>query len=405
MRRMRQLAALAFAVVAGLAARGTPAPGANAVRLASGLRVVERETSLVPQDLTDFVFLGDGDLLVAGKNGEVKRVTRAGRSYYLAVLKVDADANRGLLSLALARDYPATGHLYTLATYRETGGQVVGRVERWTVDHPDAPTFMTDATTVLDGIPAEGTGDHTIDAVQVASDGSLFVSSGDGGSDSSVDPRSFQSLDLGTPLGKILHVTPDGHGVPTNPFYDPAQPDSWTSRVYALGLRNPFRFTLRPGTGVVYVGDVGWNDGETIAVVRPGDNLAWPCFEGGRPTVGYAGDPRCRTVRRPRTPLFTYAHGHPPPGDPKSAAVVGGVFVTARDYPSSLRGAYVFADFVRGDVMVLRVDARDRLADGGQGARIAHGPWMPTAVVLDPGGHVCVGDFRHSRVVCLEPKG
>ena len=96
--------------------------------------------------------------------------------------------------------------------------------------------------------------------------------------------------------GKILRIDPmTGDGLPSNPFWDATVPRSARSRVYALGFRNPYRMTLRPGTGshslsagdpgVLYVGDVGWNTVEELNVVTSaGQNFGWPLFEGYDPT-------------------------------------------------------------------------------------------------------------------------
>jgi glucose/arabinose dehydrogenase len=92
--------------------------------------------------------------------------------------------------------------------------------------------------------------------------------------------------------GKIWRIDPvTGAGVPSNPSYQPANPYSKASRVWALGVRNPYRMTLRPGPwshdpndgdpGPLYVGDVGWGAWEDLSVVRGGGrNLGWPLFEG-----------------------------------------------------------------------------------------------------------------------------
>lgn len=92
--------------------------------------------------------------------------------------------------------------------------------------------------------------------------------------------------------GKILRLDPNtGDGVPGNPFYIPANPRSAASRVWALGLRNPYRMSLQPGTGstkaadanpgVLLVGDVGWNNWEEMHSIRQGgENAGWPIYEG-----------------------------------------------------------------------------------------------------------------------------
>jgi Ca2+-binding RTX toxin-like protein/glucose/arabinose dehydrogenase len=97
---------------------------------------------------------------------------------------------------------------------------------------------------------------------------------------------------LGSLGGKMIRIDPmTGDGLPSNPFFDAANPRSPASRTWALGLRNPYRFTRKPGTGshhaedgdpgVFYLGDVGWGSAEDLHVIsRPGQNLGWPHFEG-----------------------------------------------------------------------------------------------------------------------------
>ena len=92
--------------------------------------------------------------------------------------------------------------------------------------------------------------------------------------------------------GKIIRIDPDtGDGIPGNPFFDPSNPRSARSRVWSLGLRNPYRMTLRPCTGshqrsdanpgVLYIGDVGLHTFEDLNVaMKPGLNFGWPLYEG-----------------------------------------------------------------------------------------------------------------------------
>lgn len=153
-------------------------------------------------------------------------------------------------------------------------------------------------------------------------DGSLLVTTGDGASfngadggsfsetywsqalaDSIIKPKenvgAFRSQLVDCLNGKILRIDPtNGNGLPSNPFYDSANPRSARSRVWCLGLRNPFRMTYRPGTGstditagnpgVFYLGDVGWGTYEDINVATgPGMNFGWPLFEGLTPSPDY----------------------------------------------------------------------------------------------------------------------
>ena len=101
----------------------------------------------------------------------------------------------------------------------------------------------------------------------------------------------FRSQLVDGPNGKIHRIDPaTGDGHPTNPFYNPLAPRSWASRVWALGLRQPYRVAVRPGTGdrsqglehpgVIYVGDVGAALWEELSVVTAGgQNFGWPVYQ------------------------------------------------------------------------------------------------------------------------------
>ncbi len=157
---------------------------------------------------------------------------------------------------------------------------------------------------------------HGVGTLLFGTDGTLLASVGDGASAASVDvgitPKpdssntaridgiisakqdigAYRAQYLGSMNGKVLRLDPaTGDGVPSNPFYNPLEPRSPESRVWALGFRNPFRMTLRPGTGSVnpadanpgtlYLGDVGWNFWEELNVITvAGQNYGWPIYEG-----------------------------------------------------------------------------------------------------------------------------
>jgi hypothetical protein len=99
--------------------------------------------------------------------------------------------------------------------------------------------------------------------------------------------------------GNVLRIDPlTGEGVPSNPWYEPGNPSSVRSRSFAVGLRNPYRFSRRPGTGshdpadgdpgVFYIGDVGWGGAEDLQILdQPQQNFGWPLFEGIDPLSSY----------------------------------------------------------------------------------------------------------------------
>ena len=117
--------------------------------------------------------------------------------------------------------------------------------------------------------------------------------------------------------GTVIRVDPTtGNGLPNNPLAGSADPNA--RRIIADGLRNPFRFTFRPGTTEIWIGDVGWNEWEEInRIVSPTDsdveNFGWPCYEGIDRQPGYdaANLNICESLYATGTvtpPFFRYSH-------------------------------------------------------------------------------------------------
>jgi glucose/arabinose dehydrogenase len=164
---------------------------------------------------------------------------------------------------------------------------------------------------------------HGIGSLVFAADGTLLASAGDGASYNTTDAGNlaetyyaqaltdgiiranenvgaFKSQMINSYNGKILRIDPvTGNGISSNPFYNAASPRSAASRVWAMGFRNPFRFTIRPNTGStnpatgdigeIYVGDVGWNTYEELNIIKtPAANCGWPIFEGFNYLASYA---------------------------------------------------------------------------------------------------------------------
>ncbi|MBS1608839.1 MAG: PQQ-dependent sugar dehydrogenase [Bacteroidetes bacterium] len=156
---------------------------------------------------------------------------------------------------------------------------------------------------------------HGMGSLVFASDGTLLVSAGDAASydgddtgslavtyyqqalaDGIIRPEenvgAFRAQMINCLNGKILRIDPvTGNGIPSNPFYLPAQPRAARSRVWTIGLRNPYRITVKPNSGStnpatgdlgeIYVGDVGFGTFEEINIInKAGQNCGWPVYEG-----------------------------------------------------------------------------------------------------------------------------
>jgi glucose/arabinose dehydrogenase len=325
-------------------------------------------------------------MFVAEKQGRLL-VVDPHRATPTEVLDISNHVNtfddRGLLGVAVDPNYKRNHFVYLLYTYEDNPADYVGpkvsRLTRVLVSPSDtvAGGLSSPTETVVlgavssapcpaasnsnDCLPADGEA-HSGDTVRAAPDGTLWVSNGDGAGDRTVDGLAFRAYDETSYAGKILHVDRAGNGLPGHPFC-PAD-DTLTdvcTKVYALGFRNPFRFSLTPGAGPV-VGDVGWTNWEEIDFVTAGGNYGWPCWEGLTHTPGYSSDPRCSDpntgiyTQSTVPPVYVFDHSHP---GPFGLAVVAGPTYTGTGYPAGFAGTVFFGAYGGGFVRRLVVnDAR-----------------------------------------------
>jgi len=161
---------------------------------------------------------------------------------------------------------------------------------------------------------------HTIGAVHFGSDGALYVSNGDGTSYNFADPRTVRVQDLNNLSGKILRIDPNtGAGLSDNPFFNGADgADNNRDKVFDYGVRNSFRFTFDPVTGLPVIGDVGWSQWEEINTGR-GVNFGWPYYEGGngvslQQSTGYANLPEAQAFyasgQSVTAPIYARTHAN-----------------------------------------------------------------------------------------------
>ena len=402
---------------------------------------------------TDLEFAPDGSLYIAEKGGRVwfhDGTFKQNKPVLDLRDEVNNNGDRGLLGLALhpgfAPDGGPSSWVYLIYTVSPVPGQELGydengqysfaRVSRYRVQLTGGEVLAELGSrqvllgnqlphgTVPDAIPSVHNS-HTNGSLEFGTDGSLLVASGDsahwdlvdlGGNDPEafgdfVHPTTglhgplpivqnsgaFRAQDLRSLGGKVLRIDPEtGDGYPSNPFFD-GNPESNASRVWALGLRNPFRVALRPGTGsadpaagdpgVLYVGDVGHVDWEEIDVVRGGENFRWPCYEGFEPSFVFLGHshganplglPDCQAPNPgPLTdPLVTYNHFDAgllfpsgvhldaqgtPQGGFAGGCLIGGVHYPGGEYPPEYDGRYFFADYNVGWIKTLETDGQDQV--------------------------------------------
>ncbi len=284
--------------------------------------------------------------------------------------------------------------------------------------YPDG-NVSTRADGAYDCIPSDGD-THGLGQIASAPDGSLFMTVGDSTPWQSAQGAGLRTYNLESYAGKVLHIDRDGKGLADHPFC-PAETDlsQVCTKIWALGLRNAFRFTLLPsdrlsrGQPTLAIGNVGNYSYETLTVTHPGDNLGWPCWEGtyfnypyaqaasgsavftgwGGPAMAPLGNrPSCARLSsdgigegsnvQPSAdvtmPSIEYTHdqGTNVPGN--GAAIIAGpqlAPVAGSDpkvaLPSAWHGSLLFGDYVRGWIYRISPDLQDPTnADADAGLRL-----------------------------------
>jgi glucose/arabinose dehydrogenase len=342
---------------------------------------------------TSLAFLSRGRILVAEQRGLVRVIAggRTRRPFLDLRPRVNTFNERGLMAIAVRG-----GFLYAyyaveakgrpqrdptgmrLSRFRIRGERALPASETIVLGHRSTDGCKG-ALARADCIPAN-CGCHIGGDIQFGAGGSIFLSTGDAANAGFTNSSALRAQQLDSLAGKLLRVRPDGSGLRSNPFWSGRASDN-RSKVWALGLRNPFRFRLQPGTGVLpLVADVGWLDWEELDVAVRGSNLGWPCFEGRRIQPRYSHWAACtrlyrRHPHRLRAPVYAYARG-------RGAGIVGGAFVAS--FPGQYRDAYFFADVVRGWI---RYVPRDGLAGGPVRPRpFARGAEGPVDLEVGPDG-------------------
>jgi VCBS repeat-containing protein len=321
--------------------------------------------TLPPYSSVGLAFAPDGRMFIWQKNGVV-RIFKNGALLTTPFINISSQVNtvtdRGLLGLALDPNFSSNGYVYLLHTYENAGNPndispKTARLTRVTADPANPDLALQGSEVVLLGSIGNGpcsnyadgadcigsdSDSHTIGTLRFAPDGKLFVGSGDGSAYSHADPLALRAQNLNSLNGKILRINTDGTAPGDNPFYD-GNPNSNRSKVYAYGLRNPYRFDLHPVTGEPYIGEVGWNAWEELDSGR-GANFGWPCYEGPEPQPDYQSQfTQCQQLAQSATaaPLFSY-------GTATGRTIIGGNFYTATQYPTEYRNNYFFADYTGG---------------------------------------------------------
>jgi len=305
---------------------------------------------------TAMAFAPDGRLFVCQQSGSL-RVIKAGTLLARSFLTLDVDANgeRGLLGVAFDPLFASNNYVYVYYTAKTPA--VHNRVSRFTASGDTALAGSEQILLDLDNL--SGATNHNGGAIHFGPDGMLYIGVGENAT--GANSQSMTNL-----LGKILRMAKDGSIPPDNPFFGTA---SGKNRlIWALGLRNPFTFAFQPGTGLMFINDVGNSSWEEINKGAAGVNYGWPATEGFTTNPSYRG------------PVYTYPHGS---GTAAGNCIAGGAFYNPSvvTYPASYVGKYFFADYVNNWIKTLNVSDSTT-------ATFATSVSAPVDIQLGPDGNI-----------------
>ncbi len=304
----------------GRAATGLPA-GFQDVLFVNGLSFVS----------TAMAFAPDGRLFVAYQTGQL-RVVKNGTllSTPFVSLPVNSSGERGLLGVAFDPNFATNQYVYVF--YTATTPSIHNRISRFKANGDVADTTAGEVV-ILDFDNLSSATNHNGGAMHFGADGMLYVAHGENANGS--NSQSMTNL-----LGKIIRMNPvpdPTAQIPTdNPFFSTATGKN--RLIWARGLRNPFTFSIQPGTGLTYINDVGAGTWEEINDARAGRNFGWPTTEGSFNSSSFP---------QFTNPVYSYAHSG---GAPTGCAITGGTFYnpTSPTFPASYVGKYFFADYCSG---------------------------------------------------------
>ena len=353
--------------------------------------------------------------------------------------EVNTATDSGLKGVALHPNFLTNGYVYLLyevdrhhlmnfgtSSYNPLADEhlnaSISRITRYTVNPSTFDSIIPNSRLIILGnSPTDGFpfihDSHNAGSLIFGTDGTLLASCGessatnsDSGSDSTTyyaqalidgilksdDPNtttinenenvgSWRAQMVNCLSGKIIRIDPlTGDGIPSNPFYDAANPRAAKSRVWAMGLRNAFRITLKPNTGrhlssegnpgTIYTGEVGSTRKEEINVITTGgQNFGWPRFEGmdelpdpivgipferneftstiihTRPVVDYRQSPARAYTGSTIKEIGTTALNAIPGNNFVGGCSIGGVFYEGTNFPAEYRGRYLHGNFSNGE--------------------------------------------------------
>jgi glucose/arabinose dehydrogenase len=264
-------------------------------------------------------------------------------SDFETLLKLDGTA----YDIVFHPKFAENGYVYLGWNGPAEGKDKKTKITRYTVERTPPYKFDPKSEKLIIDWPSDG---HNGGAAAFGLDGMLYVTSGDGTSDSDTN---IAGQDMTKLLSKVLRIDvdhpdePKAYSIPKdNPFYG-KEGIRWET--WAYGLRNPWRITVDAKTGHVWVGQNGQDLWEQAYLVRKGENYGWSVYEGSHPFY-----PNRKLGPTPHV-LPTVEHPHS-----EFRSLTGGIVYYGAKFPE-LQGAYLYGDYSTGKICAIRHDGTKAL--------------------------------------------
>ena len=341
---------MSAAVAGGLvaAAIGLAAGGSSAIAGSIGQFELVQVASFNSPVYADDDGVHDNLLFVVEQPGRIRVIKDGDKKKPFLDIRDEVlfGGEQGLLSVAFPPNYDESGLFYVY--YVTNGGDI--RIDQF--QRGDKPTHARAGSQAkVIKINHDQAENHNGGQLQFSptDGGNLYIGTGDGGPQQ--DPEN-DAQDVNSLLGKLLRINPHAGGGYSVPGDNPYVGTTGKNEIFALGLRNPWRFSFDSATGALTIGDVGYASWEEIDYVADGglgDNFGWNDYEGTHETpfgIGANASPHT-------PPIAEFDHVNENIGGDGFCSIIGGYVVHD---PDLVQGEYVFSDLCNNELRLVQLN-------------------------------------------------